>query len=90
MLGDWGETSSLLEVTPHSIKFVNDTLRRKMADPHIKSPMDRWDYTTVIIYRLGFVFAVPMLFILPWYPTTAHFGLLIRSDLMCRLRPFYI
>jgi len=29
VLGDWGETSSLLEVTPHSIKFVNDTLRRK-------------------------------------------------------------
>ena len=29
VLGDWGETSSLLEVMPHSIKFVNDTLRRK-------------------------------------------------------------
>ena len=29
VLGDWGETSSLLEVTPHSIKFINDTLRRK-------------------------------------------------------------
>ena len=29
VLGDWGETSSLLEVTSHSIKFVNDTLRRK-------------------------------------------------------------
>lgn len=29
VLGDWGETSSLLEVTPHSIKFVNNTLRRK-------------------------------------------------------------
>ena len=52
-----------------------------MADPHIKSPMDRWDYTTVIIYRLGFVLAVPMLFMLPWYPTTAHFGLLIAATL---------
>ena len=31
-----------------------------MADPHIKSPMDGWDYTTVIIYRLGFVLAVPL------------------------------
>ena len=29
VLGDWGETASLLEVTPHSIEFINDTLRRK-------------------------------------------------------------
>ena len=29
VLGDWGETSSILEVTPHSIEFINDTLRRK-------------------------------------------------------------
>lgn len=29
VLGDWGETSSLLKVTPHSIEFINDTLRRK-------------------------------------------------------------
>lgn len=29
VLGDWGETSSLLEVTHHSIEFINDTLRRK-------------------------------------------------------------
>ena len=29
VLGDWGETSSLLEVTPHSIEFINNTLRRK-------------------------------------------------------------
>ena len=52
-----------------------------MADPHIQSPMDRWDYATVIIYRLGFVLAVPMLFMLPWYPATAHFGLLIAATL---------
>lgn len=52
-----------------------------MADPHIKSPMDGWDYTTVIIYRLGFVLAVPMLFMLPWYPATAHVGLLIAATL---------
>ncbi len=45
-----------------------------MADPHIKSPMDRWDYTTVIIYRLGFVLAVPMLFMLPWYPASVRFS----------------
>lgn len=29
VLGDWGKTSSLLEVTPHSIEFINETLRRK-------------------------------------------------------------
>ena len=29
VLGDWGETASLLEVTPHSIEFINETLRRK-------------------------------------------------------------
>ena len=29
VLGDWGETSSILEVTPHSIEFINETLRRK-------------------------------------------------------------
>ena len=29
VLGDWGETSSLLEVTPHSLEFINETLRRK-------------------------------------------------------------
>ena len=29
VLGDWGETSSLLEVTPYSIEFINETLRRK-------------------------------------------------------------
>ena len=52
-----------------------------MADPHIKSPMDGWDYTTVIIYRLGFVLAVPMLFMLPWYPAIAHVGLLIAATL---------
>ena len=43
-----------------------------MADPHIKSPMDVWDYITVILYRSGFCLAAPMLFILPWYPETAQ------------------
>ena len=48
-----------------------------MADPHIKSHMDVWDYVTVIIYRSGFTLAVPMLLMLPWYPATAQIGLLI-------------
>ncbi|MBN6067767.1 hypothetical protein HYE54_03045 [Aggregatibacter actinomycetemcomitans] len=50
-----------------------------MADPHIKSPMDVWDYVTVIIYRSGFTLAVPMLLMLPWYPATAQIGLLIAA-----------
>jgi len=43
-----------------------------MADPHIKSPMDRLDHLTVIIYRLGFTFAFPVITLLPWqlnFPT---------------------
>jgi len=52
-----------------------------MADPHIKSPMDVWDYATVILYRSGFCLAAPMLFILPWYPETAQIGLLIAATL---------
>lgn len=37
-----------------------------MADPHIKSPMDIWDYISVIIYRSGFVLAIPSVALLPW------------------------
>ena len=52
-----------------------------MADPHIKSPMDVWDYITVILYHSDFCLAAPMLFILPWYPKTAQIGLLIAATL---------
>lgn len=37
-----------------------------MADPHIESPMDWLDHLTVIIYRLGFTFAFPVIALLPW------------------------
>lgn len=37
-----------------------------MADPHIESPMDIWDYISVIVYRSGFVVAVPFMALLPW------------------------
>jgi len=37
-----------------------------MADPHIKSPMDQWDHLLVIIYRLGFTLAFPVIALLPW------------------------
>nr|WP_321461588.1 DUF2301 domain-containing membrane protein [uncultured Cohaesibacter sp.] len=37
-----------------------------MADPHIKSEMDWFDYISVILYRLGFVLAAPSVALLPW------------------------
>ncbi|WP_316861694.1 DUF2301 domain-containing membrane protein [uncultured Cohaesibacter sp.] len=37
-----------------------------MADPHIKSEMDWIDYTSVILYRLGFLLAGPSVLLLPW------------------------
>lgn len=39
-----------------------------MADPHIRSPMDFWDYLTVILYRCGFILAA----IMTLYPTGGH------------------
>ncbi|QLB44044.1 DUF2301 domain-containing membrane protein [Mannheimia pernigra] len=53
-----------------------------MADPHIKSPMDFWDYLTVIIYRSGFVLATLMLFLLPYYTSTAQLGLLMAGTML--------
>lgn len=50
-----------------------------MADPHIQSQMDFWDYITVIIYRSGFVLASIMMACLPYQPQTAQFGLLIAA-----------
>jgi len=37
-----------------------------MADPHIQSPMDRYDHLMVIIYRLGFTLSFPVIALLPW------------------------
>lgn len=37
-----------------------------MADPHIHSKLDKLDYLTVIIYRLGFTFCCPVIALLPW------------------------
>lgn len=53
-----------------------------MADPHIKSPMDFWDYLTVIVYRSGFVLATLMLFLLPYYTSVAQLGLLIAGTML--------
>ncbi len=50
-----------------------------MADPHIQSPMDFWDYLTVIIYRTGFVLAGIMILLFPYKPEMAQIGLLISA-----------
>ncbi|MGC6408589.1 DUF2301 domain-containing membrane protein [Bisgaard Taxon 45] len=52
-----------------------------MADPHIQSPMDGWDYLTVILYRSGFVLAGIMTLLLPYKADIAHLGLLIAATL---------
>lgn len=53
-----------------------------MADPHIQSPMDAWDYLTVIIYRSGFVLATLMLLLLPYQPEIASLGLLVAGTML--------
>ena len=50
-----------------------------MADPHIKSPMDTWDYISVIIYRMGFVIATIAVVLLPYYPQ-AELGILLAAS----------
>ncbi|HDX0974648.1 TPA: DUF2301 domain-containing membrane protein [Pasteurella multocida] len=52
-----------------------------MADPHIQSLMDIWDYLTVILYRSGFVLAGIMTLLLPYKADIAHLGLLIAATL---------
>lgn len=64
-----------------------------MADPHIKSTMDFWDYLTIILYRTGFVLAGIMTLLLLYKPDTAQVGLLIAvtccaSSLHIYLKPF--
>ena len=61
-----------------------------MADPHIKSPMDFLDYTTVIVYRLGFVLATLALASYPFHPTEAHFALLIAGTMLASSVHLYL
>lgn len=61
-----------------------------MADPHIKSPMDFWDYLTVIIYRNGFVLAAMMLLLLPFQSSTAQIGLLIAGTMLASSLHLYL
>lgn len=61
-----------------------------MADPHIKSPMDFWDYLTVIIYRSGFVLSAIMLLLLPIRFSLAQMGLLIAGTMLASSLHLYL
>lgn len=61
-----------------------------MADPHIKSPMDFWDYLTVIIYRSGFVLATLAIFLLPYQSEIAIRGLLIGGTMLASSLHLYL
>ncbi|KGQ71284.1 membrane protein [Chelonobacter oris] len=61
-----------------------------MADPHIRSPMDFWDYLTVILYRSGFVVAVPAVGLLPYYPDWATKGVLLAAVLCASSLHIYL
>lgn len=61
-----------------------------MADPHIKSPMDFWDYLTVIIYRSGFVLAAIMLLLLPFQFSLAQIGLLVAGTMLASSLHLYL
>lgn len=61
-----------------------------MADPQIKSPMDAWDYLTVMIYRCGFVLATLMIFLLPYHADIAQQGLLITGVMLAGCVHLYL
>lgn len=61
-----------------------------MADPHIQSPLDFWDYLTVILYRLGFTLAPAMFFVLPFQFQFALNGLLLVGVLLASSLHIYL
>ena len=61
-----------------------------MADPHIRSPMDFWDYLTVILYRCGFILAAIMTALLPYQPTIALNGILLAAALCASSLHIYL
>lgn len=60
-----------------------------MADPHIQSPMDFWDYLTVILYRCGFVLSAIMMALLPYYDIALK-GILIAGVLLASSLHLYL
>lgn len=61
-----------------------------MADPHIQSPMDAWDYLTVIIYRSGFVLAGIGLLIFPYFAPLAQTLLLVSGAMLASSLHLYL
>lgn len=61
-----------------------------MADPHIQSSMDFWDYLTVILYRTGFVVAAGMTLLLPFSFELGLKGLLVASVLLASSLHIYL
>lgn len=61
-----------------------------MADPHFQSPMDFWDYLTVIVYRSGFIIATLMIFLLPYQPELAQKGLLVAGTMLASSLHLYL
>lgn len=61
-----------------------------MADPHIQSPMDFWDYLTVSIYRSGFVLATVMMLLLPYAAEIAQQGFLIAGVMLASSVHLYL
>lgn len=61
-----------------------------MADPHIRSPMDFWDYLTVILYRCGFILAAIMTALLPYRLGIALNGILLAAVLCASSLHIYL
>lgn len=61
-----------------------------MADPHIQSPMDFWDYLTVVLYRTGFSVAAFSLAIFPYWQSVAHVLLLVSGVLLASSLHLYV
>lgn len=61
-----------------------------MADPHIKSPMDFWDYLTVSVYRSGFVVAMVFMFLLPYLGEIAQKGLIVAGVMLASSMHLYL
>lgn len=54
-----------------------------MADPDIESPMDKLDHLNVLLYRLGFTLAAPVIALLPWQPESWLLQLAFVCAVLC-------
>lgn len=61
-----------------------------MADPHIQSPMDFWDYLTVVLYRCGFCLAAVAVAATALQTTHADLLLLLSGTLLASSLHLYL